>query len=168
MRTSLATLVILSMALSACGWRDSRVNPMNWFGNSRSEPVTTQATGEANPLLPERESIFSRKPEEYPGTAVAQVTALSVEPSGGGAIIKVTGLTTRQGAFDVRLTSETEGEPVDGVLELDLRAIQPDDLPQGPEATRRVTAGRFVSDQTLARIREIRVAGARNVQTVRR
>ena len=169
MRKSLAGLLILSMTLSACGgWRDSRVNPMNWFGQSRSEPVNPQATGAANPLLPQQESIFSRQPEDYVGTAVDQVTALSIEPSGGGAIVKVTGLTLRQGAYDVRLTSETDGEPVNGVLEFDLRAIQPGNTPQGPEATRRVTAGLFISDQVLANTREIRVTGARNVQATNR
>lgn len=168
MRKSIAVLVILSMALSACGWRDSRINPVNWFGNSRSAPVPAQDPGQTNPLIPDRSSsIFKRRNQEAPylGSPVDQITALSVEPSGGGAIIRVTGRTLRQGAYDVRLVAANDGTPVDGLLTLELRAMQPDDTPQGPEATRRVHAGRFVSDQDLSRISAIRVVGLRSSQT---
>ncbi len=168
MRKSIAGLVILSVTLSACGWRDSRVNPVNWFGNSRSAPVQTQTPGQANPLIPDQSgSIFRRASREapYPGTPVDQITALSVEPSGGGAIIRVTGQSLRQGAHDVRLVAQNDGEPVDGLLTLELRAIQPGNTPQGPDSTRRIHAGRFVSDQDLSRISAIRVVGLRNSQT---
>ena len=74
----------------------------------------------------------------------------------------------RQGAYDVRLTSETEGEPVNGVLELTLAALQPDDTPQGPERSRTVTTGRALSATDLEAITTIRVIGARNVMTTGR
>lgn len=167
MRKSLAGLVILSMTLSACGgWRDSRVNPSNWFGNSRSEPVAENAA-QTNPLIPENTSIFRRRAVEevYEGTPVDQITALSVERTSSGAIIRVEGLTLRQGAYDVRLTSDTDGQPVNGVLELSLKALQPDDTPQGPDRTRTVTVGRALSESDLAEITTIRVIGARNVMT---
>jgi hypothetical protein len=167
MRKSLAGLVILSMTLSACGgWRDSRVNPSNWFGNSRSEPVD-ESPAQTNPLIPENTSIFRRRAVEevYDGTPVDQITALSLERTSIGAIIRVEGVTLRQGAYDVRLTSDTEWAPVNGVLELTLAAIQPDDMPQGPERSRTVTAGRALSAKDLQEISTIRVTGARNVMT---
>ncbi len=172
MRKSLAGLVILSLTLSACGgWRDSRVNPSNWFGNSRSEPVAQpQSAAQTNPLIPEQTSLFRRRAvdEVYEGTPVDQITALAVERTSSGAIIRVEGVTLRQGAYDVRLTSETQGEPVNGVLELTLAAVQPDTTPQGPEQTRTVTIGRALSENDLSEITTVRVIGARNVMTTGR
>jgi len=172
MRKSLAGLLILSMTLSACGgWRDSRVNPSNWFGNSRSAPTDDSASAQTNPLIPEQTgSIFRRSPAEevYEGTPVDQITKLTIERTSTGAIILVEGTTLRQGAYDVRLTSDTDGEPVNGVLELALEAVQPDTTPQGPERTRTVTTGRALTDRELAAISSIRVVGGRNVMTTRR
>lgn len=163
--------LIVSLALAGCGgWRDSRANPANWFGKSRSEPAPAQGEGAANPLIPEQTTLLSRRKKEpvYEGTLVDKVTGLEVEPSGGGAIVRVTGLTLRQGAHDVRLTSDTEGEPVDGNLTFRLRAVQPQDAPGGPESTRTVQVGRFVSGDVLARTRTIQIVGARNIRSTRR
>jgi hypothetical protein len=173
MRILLSVLVISSVTLAGCsGWRDSAVNPRNWFGAAESRPTEQAAAeAEANPLIPERTGILQRKPEEetYAGTLVDQITKMSVEPSGGGAIVKVTGRTLRQGAFDVRLVPTTEdAAPVDGQLTLLLKAVQPADTPQGPPRTRQVHAGRFVSNPDLRDIRTIRVVSARNVLTSRR
>ena len=45
MRLTLSALLISSMALGGCAAvRDSRVNPFNWFGGSRSEAVATAPT----------------------------------------------------------------------------------------------------------------------------
>ena len=172
MRKSVAVLVILSMTLAGCGgWRDSRMNPGNWFGKSRAEARTqTQTPAQINPLIPEETSIFrrSRKEEVYLGTPVDQIVAMTVERTSAGAIIKATGQTVRQGAFDVRLVSETDGEPVDGVLTLEMKAVQPVNMPQGPERVRRATAGYFVTNQDLAGIQTIRVLAARNAHSTRR
>lgn len=173
MRFAIAFLVISGMALSACGGlRDSRANPANWFGKSKVERRAAPVEAEAyNPLIPEqRDSIFQRKSEEetYEGTAIYAVQGVTVERSAGGAIIKATGVSLRQGAFDVRLWPENDGEPVDGVLTYSLRAVQRADTPQGPEQTRRVSAGQFVTTQTLDAVRTIRVIGQTNAATTRR
>lgn len=176
MRTLLSLLVISSVALAGCsGWRDSRVNPSNWFG--KSEPrrvVTADGTEEINPLIPERTGIFDKRPEDetYEGTPVDQVTAMNIERTPGGAIVRATGLTLRQGAFDARLV-DVNGEdddvmPVDGVLTFRLSAVQSRVAPQGPERTRRVHVGRFISKQTLAKTRVIRVVAARNERVSQR
>ncbi len=136
--------------------------------------VAPDGTEEVNPLIPERSGIFDRRPKEevYEGTPVDQVTALSIERTPGGAIVRATGVTLRQEAFDVRL--ETEGGedddlmPVDGVLTFRLSAVQSRVAPQGPERTRRVHVARFVSDQALAQTRVIRVVAARNERVSRR
>jgi len=176
MRILVALLVISSLTLAGCsGWRDSRVNPGNWFGNSSSKRVarTAPAEAEVNPLIPEqRPSIFRLKSDEetYEGTPVQSITSLSVERSSGGAIIRVTGLPLRQGAFDVRLNplNGQEDEAVNGVLAYRLEALQPTNTPQGPQQTRRVNAARYVSDQVLRDVTQIQVRGVGNVLTSRR
>ncbi|MFD0858321.1 hypothetical protein [Roseovarius aquimarinus] len=166
MRAVVTLVTISSLTLAGCsGFRDSRANPANWFGGGRSAPALTTDAAAANPLIPEeRDSIFRRAPEEerYQGTPIHAVQEVLIEPSSGGAIIKATGLSLRQGAFDVRLVPENEGVPVDGVLSYTLRAVQRTDTPQGPEQTRRVSAGRFITAQTLREAREVRVLAQTN------
>lgn len=169
MRTFLTLLVISTLVLSSCSrWRDSRVNPSNWFGKSRSAPVeTTEAS--TNPLIPERTSVFRKDHREtYQGTLVDQVTDLVIERTSTGAIVRATGMTALQGAHDVRLTSDNDAEPVDGVLTFSLKALQPADQGYGTEAGRTVRVGRYISHQVLERTQTIRVIGERNVRTTRR
>lgn len=165
MRILLALTMVSSMVLAGCGGlRDSRVNPANWFGKSKSRPVAAAPSETVNPLIPvKEESIFRRnKAEVYDGTPVDQITDLRIERTSDGAIIRVTGLSTRQGAFDVRLISDSKGEPVNGVLSYKLMALQPDNAPQGPAVARTLHAAVFISTQTLAEARTIVVTGARN------
>lgn len=176
MRTLLSLLVISSLTLAGCsGWRDSRVNPTNWFGSSEPRRVVqADGTEDVNPLIPERTGIFDKRPEDtsYEGTPVDQITALSIERTPGGAIVRATGQTLRQQAFDARLVAPGDEDDdltqVDGVLTFRLSAIQSQTAPQGPERTRRIHVARFVSDQTLAQTRSIRVIGARNERVSRR
>jgi len=169
MRKTVAGLVVLSLTLAGCsGWRDSRVNPGNWFGNSRAEARSqTDTAAQTNPLIPEETSIFQRnqKEEVYRGTPVDQIVDLAIERTSSGAIVKATGQTLQQNAYDVRLTSDTEGDPVDGVLTLEMKALQPTGSPQGPERVRRVTAGDFLSNQDLDQVRTIRVLAERNARS---
>ncbi|WP_113912577.1 hypothetical protein [Roseovarius dicentrarchi] len=162
MRGLVTFLTISSLTLAGCsGFGSSRANPANWFGPSNAAPRSAPVQdASVNPLIPEQtNTIFRRKrgPAAYLGTPIYAVQNVVVEPSAGGAIVTATGVSLRQGAFDVRLWPENEGEPVDGVLTYTLRAIQRVDTPQGPEQTRRVSAGQFVSSQTLDRVRGVRV-----------
>ncbi|MEO3414077.1 hypothetical protein AAFO92_05410 [Roseovarius sp. CAU 1744] len=169
MRTFVTVLVISSMVLSGCArLRDSRLNPGNWFGGGSPQPVAAEP-GQANPLIPRETRIRRRDRREiYTGTPVDQITGVSIEPTTAGAIIRVTGVSLQQGAYDVRLISDTNGEPVNGVLTLRLMAVQPRDTPQGNPRQRSVQAGRFVSNNDLAIASTIRVIGARNERSARR
>ncbi len=172
MRRLVTLVTISSLTLAGCsGFRDSRANPANWFGQSRTAPVAVPAGSAANPLIPEqRDSIFQRRSDEdtYQGTPIHAVETVVIERSSGGAIVKATGLSLRQGAFDVRLLPENKGEPVGGVLTYTMRAVQRADTPQGPEQTRRVSAGAFISSQALEETSEIRVLGQTNSAASRR
>lgn len=196
MRGVVSVLLIGTLVLTSCsGWRDSRVNPSNWFGKSRSTAVETSArTSQVvapddrqtnNPLIDaensnqlvrrnvttvQRTGIFRRRNKEvlYEGTLVDEVTDLSVERTPTGAIVRVTGLPNREGAFDVRLLRVNRDGPVDGVLEYTLNAVQPVQTPVGTARTREVEAGVFVSNDLLQEVREIRVIAERNVRSTRR
>ncbi|MGB3243647.1 MAG: hypothetical protein WBB25_03895 [Sulfitobacter sp.] len=177
MRTSfsrlLASLLVVTLFLSACGFRDSRINPLNWFGRGQSVPIAEQTQQNTNPLIPRKGGLFTRDRSadaDYAGRPFEQVTGLVVERVPGGAIIRATGLAARQGIYDVRLTPANEDElPVDGVLTYRLegiRAAQP--TPVGAVATREVVAARKVTDQALSGVGQIRVEGQQNAQVARR
>ena len=172
MRILVTGLLVSTMALTACGRiADSRINPLNWFGKSREAPI--QEAGEVNPLIPKgkRNSFFTTKAERNKGALgdpVDQITDMTIARTPGGALLTVTGLPLREGAFEVTLDPENDGEPVDGVLTYTLKAFQPTDEPVGTPATRQVTAAVTLTDQGLAGVRRIVVKGARNAREVRR
>ena len=59
MRKTLPLLLAATLVLTACaGIRDSRVNPFNWFGQSRSERIEPAAN--TNPLIPRGGGLFAR------------------------------------------------------------------------------------------------------------
>jgi hypothetical protein len=166
MRKFLAILVISSVVLSGCGrMRDSKVNPANWFGKRNHRVATAPAApAEVNPLIPQKTSILRKdKSEKYFGTPVDNVVSMSIEKLPSGAIIHVIGVTRLQGAYDVRLTSDSKGDPVDGVLSFTLKAVQPLDQPQGPQQARTVHVARFVSNGDLKKSSLIRIVGGQNV-----
>ena len=173
MRSLVMLLTLSGLTLTGCsGNQDTAAHPANWFGDSQM--TETGAPGQPaadNPLIPERStSIFRRKSgaETYTGTPIYAVQNVVVEKSAGGAIVTATGISQRQGAFDVRLLPENRGVPIDGMLTFTMRAVQQDDTPQGPEQTRRVSAGKFVSSKTLDNVRGVQVLSQTTAITSRR
>ncbi|MEJ5217063.1 hypothetical protein WG622_02320 [Cognatishimia sp. D5M38] len=168
MKKTIGLLLIATLTLSACGRvRDSAINPFNWFGGSETVEAPAE---EINPLIPrERESLLRRPEAAYAGTLVADLTTLKIERVAGGAIIRVKGIASTQGAFDVRMEPENEDqEPVKGVLTYTLLAVQPPGFRQGPAQSREITAAVFRTDQELANVRTIRVVGANKTLQSRR
>lgn len=172
MPKTLSLILVASLALGACGTiRDSRVNPFNWFGQSRSEPIA-QAEN-TNPLIPKGGGLFSsnrNEPVTYAGRPFEQVTNLTIERVPGGVLIRATGLAARQGIYAVQLTPANEDEEaVDGVLTYRLEGIRPNrNTAVGTKPTREVIAARRVTDKQLAGVRRIRVEGQLNAQVARR
>lgn len=161
-------LLCSALALAGCGGglANSWVNPMTWFGNSRSEAVDPRAA--SNPLIPARG--FGQRPKAaYAGVPVDQITQLRVERRPGGAIIQTTGVTDVIGYYDVRLEPESEEGAVNGVLAYTFKAVRPaEPIGIGSAAARQITAAVFVTDQELAGVRTITVRGARNQRSTRR
>lgn len=187
MRILLSVLVLSSLVLAGCGgFRDSRANPANWFGKSKSKTVVATEgykVEEANPLLAgkkdthlvaanatsiQKSGILRRRDKVtiYEGTLVDQVTDLRIERTATGAIVHATAQTVRQGSFEVRLVPN--GDPVNGVLTYDLRAYQLVTAPQGPARTRTYEVAEFISNQDLGAISTIEVRANRNVRSTRR
>ncbi len=167
MRKTLALLLISTLVLGGCATiRDSRINPLNWFGGAESTQV---AAGETNPLIPRRSGFGLTVASPYRGTPVDQITGLTVERVPGGAIIRIEAVAARQGSYNVVVEPATPGDdPVDGVLDYTLLAEKLPRAPIGTPPSRRIVAAHSVSDDQLAGVRTIRVSGARNTLTVRR
>ncbi|MEX0320253.1 MAG: hypothetical protein AB3N21_20045 [Ruegeria sp.] len=169
MQKPLTLLLVAALTLSACNaWRNSRVNPSNWFGNSRSVPADTATAGEVNPLLPATRGRDAAPVDR--SIPITAITELKVEPTPTGAIIYATGVANRQGAYAARLRPElTEENAENGVLAFSFRVLYPrDPTPQGPEQTRRITEAISVTNQDLEGIRLIRVTGQQNAREARR
>ncbi len=169
MRHSLMVLTLAAVTLSACATvRDSRLNPFNWFGQSREEAVATAEDGEVNTLIPRRSSVFRNNDMgEYVGVPMEEIRALSVERVPGGALIRATALAGRQGVYDLRLVPDEDADPdmlsyqVLGIYNPDVRRV-------GTEASREVTVATRVTDQDLEGIRTIWVSARNNARSVRR
>jgi hypothetical protein len=151
-RLTLTVALTAVMVLSSCGAiRESRFNPLNWFG--RSQEQRAEATGTVAPA--------DKRP------LVAQVLEMSIERTPYGAIVKAKGLSPMQGYYDAELVAR----PVDdkGVLVYDFRLMPPPEpKPVGAQRTREVTAAAHLSVIKLEGIREIVVQGAENARSARR
>ena len=170
MRRPLTVLLVTSLLLTSCGWRDSRVNPGNWFGNGRSAEVISPESGSANPLIPARAANARRSAPADFSVAVATVTQMRVTPSTTGAILLVTGVTSRQGAFNAELRPDPVNETTaSNTLSFTLRVDYPGyQTAVGPELTRTIHVARSLSKQDLNGIRLIRVNGGKNAIESRR
>ncbi|MDJ0827748.1 MAG: hypothetical protein QNJ16_19855 [Rhodobacter sp.] len=148
----LIVALMLVTTVAACSRvAESRFNPFNWFG--RSEQATVVATN----------------PNADPRPLIAQITSLQVEQVPSGAIIRATGLPNRQGFFDGDLVPLNAEAPQDGVLSYQFRISAPFVRTRvGTPQSREVLVGRFVSEQTLQGVRQIRVSGSANALAVRR
>lgn len=146
-RIILALMVVGTLA-GCARVAESRFNPLNWFGRS------------------ERAQVVTADPNADPRPLVAQIITLRVEQAPGGAIIRATGLPPIQGYYNgalLPLGSE------DGVLNYEFRASAPPTPTRvSTQQSREVVIGLFVSDQTLAGVRQITVSSASNALAVRR
>lgn len=174
MRKTILFVTAASILLASCGWRDSRVNPRNWFGKSREVVAeTAESTAEeVNPLIPtSRRSVLARRTPEDRSVEIDRITELRVEPTATGAIVYASGIAARQGAFAARLTAQgTTAEPDEnGVLSLSFRVTYPRYATnQGSEFSRTVHEGFSLTNLELQRVRTIRVTAAQNARETRR
>lgn len=171
MRKPLMLLILASLVLASCGWRDSRVNPRNWFGRGKEVAVATETAAPVNPLIPRRSSILDKGPVVDRSVPIGRVTELRIEPTNTGAIVYATGIADRQGPFQAKLRPANKELIPDenGVLTFDFNVLYPNRAtPIGSELTRTVHEAHSLSKQELARIRVVRVVAAQNTMESRR
>lgn len=153
MTKPILALLALTLVLAACASvRNSRVNPLNWFGASSEEarlgPVSSEIDNRA---------------------LVQSVTALSIEPTSSGALVRAEGMTASQGWWDAALVAENNGRPVDGVLTYRFVVAAPRSTSTGTlPGTQTVVVAAPVSAFQLEEISRIVVLGAQNSRSVRR
>lgn len=148
----LLALIVLSLVLAGCSTvRSSRMNPLNWFGSSRSEPT----------LGPVTQEIDNR-------ALVQSVTALSVERTSTGAIVRAEGLVPTTGWWDPGLVPETS-RPVDGVMTYRFVIAAPRTPgTAGTVRARTIVVADALSEAQLEMISRIVVRGAENSRSVNR
>ena len=148
--SALAALSVVLVGAGCSGW----LNPQ--------DPTTQEPDGGYAGVLQDSRPM------------VDQVTALSIEPTPGGVIVRATGLPPTQGFWAVGLVRDrAEGQP-DGTRRYTLRARPPvDEEGQpvaalvGPVAAREVTSAVFITQADLSTIRTITVDGARAGRSAR-
>lgn len=106
---------------------------------------------------------------------VSDVTGVTLDQTPGGAILRVTGVTTTQGWWDVGLRREVASDDTQGERRYVLRGWPPVNAegvpvpaPTGPSALREVDAAIFLSDSDLQGLRRITVSGTNTSRTLRR
>jgi hypothetical protein len=145
MKLPIIAVLVLATALGGCArLKESRFNPLNWFGQARQTTVTTLAIA----------------PED-PRALVAQVTTLKVEPYPGGAIVRATGLPPTQGYWSAELVAQPLDEQ--GRLVFEFRVFPPPEpVAAGTPFSRQITVAAAVSDIKLRDVGTIVVQGASN------
>lgn len=173
MQKTLSVLLVATLTLSACNsWRNSRVNPTNWFGSSTPAPVNTSPDA-ADALVPKQSSgtgLFAKKEVEDTSILIATIDELRIDPTPTGAIIYSTGTAVRQGAYNAHLRLvDSEENRKNGILEFMFRVNYPKySTQQGTVQSRMVSDAATVSLQDLEGIRLVRVVGQQNALESRR
>jgi hypothetical protein len=147
-------LILLCLAvLASCGFRDSRLNPLNWFGGSQAAQV--------EPLVP------ASVPD--PRALVAEVIDMQVDPLPGGAILRATGRAPTQGYWQADLVLRT-GPDQDPTAQIYDFRIFPPVTPAAVSTpqSREVTVALYLSDIDLAGVQSISVQAASNARATRR
>ena len=159
MKKPLLAALVLTIALGACsGFRQSRMNPRNWFGGSqRTASVAVDPVTGAKPVPADTRDM------------VAEVETLVVERRPGGALIRATGLTPTQGWWNAALVVENDGKPVKGVLTFRFAIAAPvTATPVSTPQSREVTVAAYLSDAQLDGVTQITVTGLNNARSSRR
>lgn len=151
MRVPILAVVMLSLALPGCArLRESRINPLNWFGPAREAVVT---------------DLYVR-PED-PRALVAQVTLLRIEPYPGGAIVRATGVPPTQGYWEAELVAQARDES--GQLVYEFRVFPPRvPAAAGTPMSRQITVAVAISHIALQGVGTVVVQASGNALSVRR
>ena len=152
----------LLFSLAACSGGTGSIgsfNPLNWF---RTGTAATEA-GAPLTLAPRRGYGFVTDTRPL----IARVSALAIDRTASGAIIRATGLPPTLGYYDADLVQI--GPVTGGVITFEFRVRPPASgaLP-APASLREITVATRLTSTQLAKIRSVRVIAAGNSRTARR
>ncbi|MCY3982987.1 MAG: hypothetical protein OXD29_09130 [Roseovarius sp.] len=172
MRFKILVLAFSAILVAACGRDKAEESNDAEGGNPLIDTKPRKGVFGGNSRSQENEEgsildIIRQKREVYKGTLVTEVTEINLEHTGIGAIVRASGVSSRQGAHDVRLVRVSE-MPVDGIMSYELRALHPLTTPQGSKNTRAFQAGDYLNSEELEQIDEIRVSGRNGVRAYHR
>lgn len=149
----IAAFTLLAFLVACGGIRDSRLNPLNWFGRDKEERVLAS------------EDAGSQDPRGL----VEEIIMLKVDRMPGGAIVHAIGLPPTQGNWAAELIPLNGEKPDKGTLVYEFRLMPPPHAkPAGTQRSREIVVGHFVSDQTMLGVRKIEVIALRNRRKVSR
>ncbi|CUJ94233.1 hypothetical protein RUE5091_01397 [Ruegeria denitrificans] len=174
MQKSFTVILVATLTLSACNsWRESRVNPSNWFGSSTPAAPTESVVNDANALVPDTQEgggLFSRSAPEDTSVPIAKIDELRIDPTPTGAIVYASGTAIRQGAYNARLVRvDSEENQENSVLEFTFRVNYPARATNtGTERSRKVSDAINISQDDLQNTRLVRVVGQQNALESRR
>jgi len=158
-RIILAFGLVLSVAACSGGGRGSlaSLNPINWFGGGQNA-----AGGQAQSLAPRRGygvAVDTRPP-------VDQITALEVEPTASGVIVRATALPPSDGFYDAGLVQVAFQNSRE--LRYEFRARPPAQVVRiGAPLQRQIIAAVHLTKAQLTGIRRIVVTAQRNSRSAR-
>jgi hypothetical protein len=128
------------------------------------EPTATVRDEESGLLT----GLFTRTPRDLPDAVPLPVREATFERAYGGAILRVTGVAPTQGYFNAALVAENEGAvDAGGAMTVTFLAVPPE-TPEdvGPERTRLLMSGAYLSDLELRSVRAIRLVAGSQVMTL--
>ncbi|SFI67544.1 hypothetical protein [Celeribacter neptunius] len=157
--------LVLSLLAGCATVRDSKFNPLNWFG--ASEPVAVDEYGQQVVVL---KTLAPRK--GYPvfvdtRPLAPAISDVQVVKSASGAIITASAALPSTGYYDAELLRMPSDQPGVAIFEFRLRPPA-EAAPTGTTAQRRITAAKSLSNAEIAGIRTIIVKGAEGARQVRR
>lgn len=161
MRPVLPLILCATMVVTGCSRiADSRINPLNWFGRSQAV-ASSDGQSTPPPLVRAEQGTNVVDTRGLVGT----VTALSVDRTADGAIVRATGSTTAPAQFNAQLVPLGIDA---GVLTLAFRVQTPETSRSLLPQPRQITAAHLLSNRELSSIRSVRVEGNQNALISRR
>ena len=160
MRITLPLLICATLAITGCA-RVSQMglNPFNWFGASTQTPRT--ASGPLRPLVPANKGVTV-----VDGRGMIQdITALVIEKTSNGAIVRATGTASTQGQFNAQLVPVSNDG---GVLTMAFRIEMGQQTGANTAGSRQVSVARVLTTTDLSGVRIIVVQAARNQRSAAR
>ena len=100
MKSFIFLLLATSLLTTGCeSTRDSKANPLNWFGGSKKEVKKNDAEGA---LIPKKKLAMFRMKKDavYLGQPIDKLSTLVVDEVPGGLLIQVTGMAQKTGFYN--------------------------------------------------------------------